>query len=233
MVHLFFVVRSSIKFTMVAKILREINILQFVLLSVICVCFCAAIRYYSDTITDLNVVLSLAGRQMEDNVQTDPDVKQKEPPIQNVVNATNHRDSKHKFKEYKTRGITTLHNLCIEDDPSGKEIEIAANVMVSKKILVVYSSTQNAQKNMSVAHTGNRPKDGHYQVHYHKRSRPEHFQYIEDYPAYFTTPSCTANLHHFWADSTEGLYKILKLTNRLGSKVPNQVRTHSYASHLM
>ena len=219
---------------MLAKLFRGINTLHLAILSVICLCYWVAIRHYSDTMTDEGVVLRLAGRQVDSKVHVTPDskVEQESPLMKNVVKATEQNvakatkviDSEHQFKEYKSRGIVTLHNLCIENDPSEEQIKVADNVTVTKKILVVYSSTRESVKTIKVARTENRPNDGHYRIHYHKGNRSEHFRYIEDYPGYFTTPSCTANLHHFWADSTEGLYKILKFTNRLGSKIPNQVR---------
>ena len=203
---------------MLAKLFRKISTLLLVLLVVFCVCFWVAIRHHLNTTThDEKVVSSLAGRQV------DSKVVQKAPLMQNVVKTASATDSEHQFKEYQGKEVKTLHNLCIEDDPSREPIEIAANVTVNKKILVVYSSTKDSLETMNVAHTENKPDDGLYQIHYYKGIRPEHFRYIEDYPAYFTTPSCTANLHHFWADSTEGLYKTLKFTNRLGSTVPNQV----------
>ena len=209
---------------MFPKVFRRVNKFLLVITSMACLCYWVAIRPHSGTITGKNVVLWLAGRQVDSSVGEESKVKPKEPLIPMVVKAIKVTDSEHEFKDYKMKGLATLHNLCIENDPTEERITIAANVTVTKKILVVYSSRNNSLETLNVSHTYNRPDDGSYQIHYHKGNRSQRFRYIEDYPAYFTTPSCTANLHHFWADSTEGLYKTLKFTNRLGSTVPNQVK---------
>ena len=208
--------------TMFAKLNWGNKILKFLISLMICLC--VAIGYYSDSITDWNFVLPLAGRQVDFKLGVGSKVEQKEHQIQNVTQETELRDSEHEYKEYIAKGVSTQHNLCIVDDSSGEKIEIAANVTVTRKILVVYSSAQYSLETVNVAHTDNRADGGRYQIHFQRENRSEHYRYIEDYPAYFITPSCTANLYHFWADSTAGLYKTLKFTNRLGSKIPNQVR---------
>ena len=225
---------------MFCKGFRRINKKHFVVLSVFCLYFWVSNQRYPDTIKDRNYVSFLAGRQVDSKVGDDlkeslagqqanskvgedSKVKQKASLIQNEKKAAQATDEEHQFKDYNTKHVTTLHNLCIETDPSGKKIDIAAKVKVNTKILAVYSSTNDTVESIKVAHSRFKPHDGRYEIHYHKENRPEHYRYIEDYPAYFTSLSCPSNLHHFWQDSSEGLYRLLKLTNRLGSKVPNQV----------
>ena len=141
-----------------------------------------------------------------------------------LVERSSASDPQHKFKPLNQgRSVVTFHDVCIENDPSMDQVQVDMGVTARRKIIKVYSSSRNEVRNVKVGVNSNRLALGQYKISFSTDRRPSNFTLIEDYPAYFLIPSCTANLHHFWADGAEGLYKIMKLTNRLGSKVANQL----------
>ena len=195
---------------MIIRATRRIKTVHLLLMTLLCMCYWVIPRQYSTPAAEVE----LASMEAHSNVAVN---------IRDTVEDRHIFDSEHEFKQYSHKGLSTLHNLCIENDPSGEKIEIVLNQTVQRKILVVYSSNKDSNESLKVAHTINRPHAGKYEIQYKMQHRPDAFKYIEEYPAYFVVSSCTANLHHFWADSTEGLYLTLKRTNRLGSKIANQV----------
>ena len=213
---------------MFMKTLRKISSLQLVIIFTLCMCYWIALRIFSissfDTEDDL--IISLAKSKLKSRLHPEPTPRSTYATVKrggDVRRGDAGKPSTHEFVEYKAKGLVTLHNLCIENEPNGTTIDVDTNQTVIQKMLVVYQAERDETRKVRVAHNENRPEAGTYDIHFYKRKRPEGFRFIEDYPAYFTVPSCTANLHHFWADSTEGLYKTLKYTNRLGSRIPNQV----------
>ena len=141
-----------------------------------------------------------------------------------VHRSNNDLDLDHVFKPLNIRhDVVTFHNVCIEVDPRHENITVDVGVQVLRKIIHVYSSHQDEERRVKVRANNNRRSQGYYRIKFLKKERPASFTYIREYPAYFLIPSCTANLHHFWADGAEGLYNVMKRTNRIGSKVANQL----------
>ncbi len=123
------------------------------------------------------------------------------------------------FKLYNEGMVYTIYNICIEIDPTGRNVLIDLDTKVPRKILVIYNKQKSGWTKLK-ASTARKAKDSFpdrsWDILETHKSIPITHKYITEYPAYFTIPSFIGNLPHLWEDYLVGLYGVLKATNMLG-----------------
>ena len=101
--------------------------------------------------------------------------------------------------------IAVLHDLCLEPDKDGVK-------------LVVYNSKSNRKENISVKAGKLYPKQtSKWPLEYSTLPLPKGKEYTYTTAAFFITHFLDGNLHHFWQDSIDGLFGVMKALNMLGS----------------
>ena len=137
-------------------------------------------------------------------------------------------DPNHRFNQIYMKGVLILHNLCIEQDPYHRKVEVqkrlklGTHLDMKKKVLVVYNAKRSVTNVHKVgAHSNVRVRD--WEIMYRPGPPPSGVTVIDSHVAYFMTTSCDGNLWLFFEDSLRGLYSVIKRTNRLHSKEKNIV----------
>ena len=134
----------------------------------------------------------------------------------------------HQFNKTQMLGVLFLQDVCIEADPLQRKVEvqkrlgIGTHLNMTRRVLVKY----NALQNITVIHKVGANKNVHvldWEVIYRQGLPPKNVYMENNCVAYFMTSSCDGNLFHFFEDSLQGLYSVVKKTNRLHSKQKNIV----------
>ena len=109
--------------------------------------------------------------------------------------------------------VAIFYDLCIEPDNNGG-IK-----------LVSYNCNQTKTHNITVKAGFHVPEqEDQWTIYTTTQARPK--TGLDFNTAFFVTGTCEGNFHHFWLDSTWGLYGAMKKTGMLGSKIPSQLYYH-------
>ena len=130
-------------------------------------------------------------------------------------------DPDHEFKPYTGNGVFTYRHVCFEIIEEFSGIAVDLNHVAWKKRIVVYNAPENKKIQLKVA-ADPFTQIFTWPIEFRKQNIPDDYVTVP-YPAYFQTFSQPGNLYHLMEDTLHGTFGVIKKTNRLNSKVRNQV----------
>lgn len=130
------------------------------------------------------------------------------------------------FRPLLYGGVMTYTNVCIQtiSHPVTQSIRFKTSTRDynETKAIVIYDSDWNGNNALGVAGSGNSIWN-FWNLSFSKSHVPSHARYHMDKVAYFVSPTCPGNLHHFWEDEFRMLHSVVSVTGRLQSRNKNQL----------
>jgi len=124
--------------------------------------------------------------------------------------------AKEVFKPITSDGVFTFFNVCLEPLPTPSTVNIHEISFTVTQRIVIYDRSQSRLGNhrLSIAGPPGHPWN-YFDVYFTNESLPIDNRTLSDSVAYFVSPRCPGNLHHFFQEEYIPLYSVIRLTNRL------------------
>jgi hypothetical protein len=126
------------------------------------------------------------------------------------------KDAKGVFKLVALDGVFTFANVCIEPLSTPSPVNIFSIWFTVTQRIVIYDRSQSrlGDHRLNIAGPPGHPWN-YYDVHFTNKSVPVNNRTMSDNVAFFVSPRCPGNLHHFFQEEYMTLYSVIRLTNRL------------------
>jgi len=128
------------------------------------------------------------------------------------------------FRPLTINGVFTFFNVCLEPLSTPASVNIHGIWFTVTQRIVIYDRKQSrlGKHRLSIAGPSRHPWN-YYDVYFTNESLPLSDRTPSDSVAYFVSPRCPGNLHHFFHEEYFPLYSVISLTNRLNTGAGNLV----------
>src|SRR6218665_231142 len=132
--------------------------------------------------------------------------------------------AKREFSPVTLDGVFTFFNVCLEPLLISSSVNIHGIGFTATQRLVIYDRNQSRLGNhrLSIAGPPGHPWN-YYDVYFTNESLSLKNRTLSDNAAYFVSPRCPGNLHHFFHEEYIPLYSVIRLTNKLNTGAGNLI----------